>query len=312
MWLPLACNKLARAQIASCRINYLRRASDILSEALNSQKRDSGPTGLVLSGLSRTQHSVFALARSSISDNPARAIILKCDCSAESTHQDPASDGLPPVVYSVGCHRCGACLVACRADPSGRPVDRPTVNRGPHSAPLAGLGSPHSVSRTLQIPSAQPNLARSAARCYGRGGRALLPAPWIRLARDPNRCRRRFGRRSHSRSFHHHAATCKEPIFRNGPLCPPQGCGVHTGTGGRIRPRQARILEIYLNVVEWGPGIYGAESACRYYDGIAARNIGREQAARLAAILPAPLKRRPERMNNYSARILERMRQINW
>jgi monofunctional biosynthetic peptidoglycan transglycosylase len=73
-----------------------------------------------------------------------------------------------------------------------------------------------------------------------------------------------------------------------------------------------RILEIYLNVVEWGPGIYGAESACRYYDGTAARNVGREQAARLAAILPAPLKRRPERMNRYSALILERMRQMGW
>jgi monofunctional biosynthetic peptidoglycan transglycosylase len=73
-----------------------------------------------------------------------------------------------------------------------------------------------------------------------------------------------------------------------------------------------RILEIYLNVVEWGPGIYGAESACRYYDGTAALNIGRQQAARLAAILPAPLKRRPDRMNNYSLLILERMRQMNW
>jgi monofunctional biosynthetic peptidoglycan transglycosylase len=73
-----------------------------------------------------------------------------------------------------------------------------------------------------------------------------------------------------------------------------------------------RILEIYLNVVEWGGGIYGAESACRYYDGTTARNIDRQQAARLAAILPAPLKRRPERMNNYSALILERMRQMGW
>ena len=73
-----------------------------------------------------------------------------------------------------------------------------------------------------------------------------------------------------------------------------------------------RILEIYLNVVEWGPGIYGAESACRYYNGTEPRSIGREQAARLAAILPAPLKRRPERMNHYSALILERMRQMNW
>jgi monofunctional glycosyltransferase len=73
-----------------------------------------------------------------------------------------------------------------------------------------------------------------------------------------------------------------------------------------------RILEIYLNVVEWGPGIYGAESACRYYDRTMTRNVGREQAARLAAILPAPLKRRPERMNNYSTLILDRMRAMGW
>ena len=73
-----------------------------------------------------------------------------------------------------------------------------------------------------------------------------------------------------------------------------------------------RILEIYLNVVEWGPGTYGADSACRYYDGTAAGNINREQAARLAAILPAPLKRRPERMNHYSALILERMARMGW
>jgi len=73
-----------------------------------------------------------------------------------------------------------------------------------------------------------------------------------------------------------------------------------------------RILELYLNVVEWGPGIYGADSACRYHYKIAARNIGRQQAARLAAILPAPLKRRPERMNNYSTIILKRMSQMGW
>ena len=73
-----------------------------------------------------------------------------------------------------------------------------------------------------------------------------------------------------------------------------------------------RILEIYLNVVEWGPGIYGAEAACRYHGGSSARTVGREQAARLAAILPAPLKRRPERMNRYSTLILERMSQMGW
>ncbi len=73
-----------------------------------------------------------------------------------------------------------------------------------------------------------------------------------------------------------------------------------------------RILELYLNVVEWGPGVYGAESACRYYYRTSARNIDREQSARLAAILPLPLKRRPDHMNHYSELILERMRQMGW
>jgi monofunctional glycosyltransferase len=73
-----------------------------------------------------------------------------------------------------------------------------------------------------------------------------------------------------------------------------------------------RILELYLNVVEWGPGIYGAEAASRSYYGIAARNIDRDQGARLAAILPMPLKRRPNRMDHYSAIILERMREMGW
>ena len=73
-----------------------------------------------------------------------------------------------------------------------------------------------------------------------------------------------------------------------------------------------RILELYLNVVEWGPGIYGAEAASRTYYRTSARSVDREQAARLAAILPAPLKRRPERMSRYSGIIQERMRQMGW
>ncbi len=73
-----------------------------------------------------------------------------------------------------------------------------------------------------------------------------------------------------------------------------------------------RILELYLNVIEWGPGIYGAESASHYYYRTSARDLDREQSARLAAILPAPLRRHPERMNHYSDLILERMRQMGW
>ncbi|MFZ0520495.1 MAG: monofunctional biosynthetic peptidoglycan transglycosylase [Candidatus Acidiferrales bacterium] len=73
-----------------------------------------------------------------------------------------------------------------------------------------------------------------------------------------------------------------------------------------------RILELYLNVVEWGPGVYGAESACRYYYRTSARSLDRQQAAQLAAILPQPLKRRPDRMIRYSGLIQERMRQMGW
>ena len=73
-----------------------------------------------------------------------------------------------------------------------------------------------------------------------------------------------------------------------------------------------RILELYLNEVEWGPGIYGAEAASRAYYGVGARKIDRDEAARLAAVLPLPLKRRPDRMDHYSEIILERMRQMGW
>jgi monofunctional glycosyltransferase len=49
-----------------------------------------------------------------------------------------------------------------------------------------------------------------------------------------------------------------------------------------------RILEVYLNVVEWGEGVFGAEAAARHYFGVGAGQLGPEQAARLAAFLPSP------------------------
>lgn len=49
-----------------------------------------------------------------------------------------------------------------------------------------------------------------------------------------------------------------------------------------------RILEVYLNVVEWGEGVFGAQAAARYYYGIDAARLDAERAARLAAYLPSP------------------------
>ncbi len=49
-----------------------------------------------------------------------------------------------------------------------------------------------------------------------------------------------------------------------------------------------RILEIYLNVIEWGDGVFGAEAAARHYFGVSASQLSAEQAARLAAMVPRP------------------------
>jgi monofunctional biosynthetic peptidoglycan transglycosylase len=49
-----------------------------------------------------------------------------------------------------------------------------------------------------------------------------------------------------------------------------------------------RIMEIYLNVIEWGNGVFGAEAAIRHYYGTSASSVSAEQAARLAAIIPNP------------------------
>ena len=49
-----------------------------------------------------------------------------------------------------------------------------------------------------------------------------------------------------------------------------------------------RILEVYLNVAEWGDGVFGAQAASRHYFGVDAAALSPEQAARLAAMLPAP------------------------
>jgi monofunctional biosynthetic peptidoglycan transglycosylase len=54
-----------------------------------------------------------------------------------------------------------------------------------------------------------------------------------------------------------------------------------------------RIMEIYLNIAEWGPGIYGVEAAARHHFGVSAKNLTRRQAALLAVTLPNPYARNP-------------------
>ncbi len=98
-------------------------------------------------------------------------------------------------------------------------------------------------------------------------------------------------------------------------------------SGERLLPRKAqelvlafmleaflskqRILEIYLNSVEWGDGVFGAEAAAQRYFGVPAKALSAEQAARLAVMLPAPkfFERRPSSpyLNRRTATVLARM-----
>jgi len=62
---------------------------------------------------------------------------------------------------------------------------------------------------------------------------------------------------------------------------------------------KGRILEIYLNIAEFGPGLYGIEAASRHYFGIPAAELSAAQAARLAAVLPNPYRLRADRPSDY-------------
>ncbi len=63
-----------------------------------------------------------------------------------------------------------------------------------------------------------------------------------------------------------------------------------------------RILEVYLNVAETGPGLFGVDAAARHYFGVPASDLSPSQAARIAAVLPDPKGRSPAKKTGYMAR----------
>ncbi len=72
-----------------------------------------------------------------------------------------------------------------------------------------------------------------------------------------------------------------------------------------------RILEVYLNVVEWGSGVFGAEAAAQNYYGASASRLSEQQAVHIAVMLPNPRKfqkRYPGYVASHAQRVLERMR----
>jgi monofunctional biosynthetic peptidoglycan transglycosylase len=72
-----------------------------------------------------------------------------------------------------------------------------------------------------------------------------------------------------------------------------------------------RILEIYLNIIEWGRGVFGIEEAARAFFGKSAATLTLDEGARLAAVIPSPLRHRPDADTRYVIRrkgiVLSRM-----
>lgn len=68
-----------------------------------------------------------------------------------------------------------------------------------------------------------------------------------------------------------------------------------------------RVMEIYLNVAEWGEGLFGAEAAAQHYFKKSARALNAAEAARLASVLPNPILRDAGRASTASRRVLGRM-----
>lgn len=67
-----------------------------------------------------------------------------------------------------------------------------------------------------------------------------------------------------------------------------------------------RILEVYLNIIEFGDGIYGAQEASKYYFGVNAKDLSKKQAAQLAVILPNPRKYKVNNAGKYV------QKQVDW
>jgi monofunctional biosynthetic peptidoglycan transglycosylase len=103
--------------------------------------------------------------------------------------------------------------------------------------------------------------------------------------------------------------TAKNLFLANGRSFIRKGLELPLAITADLAWSKRRLMEIYLNIAEWGPGIYGAEAAARYHFGVSAADLSRKQAALLAAALPNPIERvagKPGRGLQRIASVVER------
>ena len=136
---------------------------------------------------------------------------------------------------------------------------------------------------------------------------------WVELRKAIDEWRRGEGLRG--------ASTISNQVARNVFLWPSRdllrkGLEAYYTVLIELMWRKERIIEVYLNVAEWGPGIFGAEAAAQHYFGKPASELTRREASLMAAILPNPIEWSAsspgEYTANYAARIRTRMDQLAW
>jgi monofunctional glycosyltransferase len=174
----------------------------------------------------------------------------------------------------------------------------------------------HWSQQWLPATSLSPRLARAVIASEDAGFADHSGVEWDALERAWERNQRAESRadRVNLRALRHSAVGAKhvEPKLIGGSTITQQLAKNLFLSGERHWPRKVqefvitlmlealltkqRILEIYLNNVEWGEGVFGAEAAARHYFRVGARQLGAMQAARLAVMLPAPkrFEKRPD------------------
>jgi len=103
--------------------------------------------------------------------------------------------------------------------------------------------------------------------------------------------------------------TAKNLFLWNGRSFVRKGLELPLALGADAVWSKKRLMEIYLNIAEWGPGIYGIEAAARYHFKTSAKSLNRKQAALLAVSLPNPITRvasKPSRGMNRLANVIQR------
>ena len=191
----------------------------------------------------------------------------------------------------------------------------------------------HWSQQWLPATSLSPRLARAVIASEDAGFADHSGVEWDALERAWERNQRAESRaeRVNLRASRHGRANQIEPKLIGGSTITQQLAKNLFLSGERHWPRKAqefvitlmlealltkqRILEIYLNNVEWGEGVFGAEAAARHYFRLGARQLGTAQAARLAVMLPAPkrFEKRPDSpyVSGRAAVIAARMAEVD-